>query len=125
MPELKRKVPSAVFGVIIDFQVFRFVVLRENAKAVQSEPLQWATRSAEVAAFLDNILLDAIKSSPQTAPQKTANRTMKKIRPSFTVDIQQGEESGATGDEEEEEDDDDVFDVVKIDGVSFLRPHQQ
>lgn len=122
----RKKDSSAVFGVLTDFKVFRFVVLRENAKAMQSVPLQWATHSAEIVAFLDNILLGAIKSSPHTTPHKTANKTIRNYDRHLKSTYNMGEESGATGhEEEEEEEDDDVFDVVKIDGVSILVPHQQ
>ncbi|OJD10541.1 hypothetical protein AJ78_08477 [Emergomyces pasteurianus Ep9510] len=65
-----KKTSTAVFGVLTDFADFRFIVLRETGKAMQSEPLSWAMRSDQVVAFLDSILLDAINSSPHTTPQK-------------------------------------------------------
>jgi hypothetical protein len=119
------KVSSAVFGILTDFTLFRFVVLRQNGKVLQSEILQWAPRHTEVVAFLDNILLDAIKSSPHTTPQKTANRTIKNFdRRLLSTYSTPGNGEGDTGvgEDDEESGDSDAFDVVKINGVSLLVP---
>ncbi|PGG96258.1 hypothetical protein AJ79_09658 [Helicocarpus griseus UAMH5409] len=116
-----KKASTAVFGVLTDFADFRFVVLRETGKAMQSESLSWAMRSDQVVAFLDSILLDAIKSSPHTTPQKMANSTIKHFDDhlKMTYDIH-GEESAASGGEDE----DVTFDVIEVDGVSVLISHQ-
>ncbi|EEH08318.1 predicted protein [Histoplasma capsulatum G186AR] len=94
---------------------------------MQSEPLLWAVRRDQVVAFLDSILLNAIKSSPHTTPQKIANSTIKRFDAhlKMTYNIR-GEESAAGGGEEEEEDDEDddaTFDVIEVDGYSTLVSH--
>ncbi|KKZ68791.1 hypothetical protein EMCG_01005 [[Emmonsia] crescens] len=116
-----KKASTAVFGVLTNFADFQFIVLREIGKAMRSETLSWAMRRDQVVAFLDSILLDAIKSSPHTTPQKLANSTIKHFDDHLktTYDIP-GEESAAGGGE----DDNVTFDVIEVDGVSVLVPHQ-
>ncbi|EGC46659.1 conserved hypothetical protein [Histoplasma capsulatum var. duboisii H88] len=98
---------------------FRFLVLHETGKAMQSEPLSWAMRSDQVVAFLDSILLDAIKLSAHTTPQKLANSTVKQFD-DMTFDIPSEGSAVDDGDS----DDDATFDVIKVDGVSVLISHQ-
>ncbi|PGH29540.1 hypothetical protein GX50_07710 [[Emmonsia] crescens] len=119
-----KKNSSAVFGVLTDSKLFRFVILRENSRVMASEPLQWTPRNTDVVAFLDNILLDAIKSSPHTTPQKTGNTTINRFDRHLQLTYSMpAVESNVTTDEDE--DYDEAFDVVKIGGVSVLRPHEQ
>ncbi|KAG5296405.1 hypothetical protein I7I50_09526 [Histoplasma capsulatum G186AR] len=119
-----KKNSSAVFGVLTDSKLFRFVVLRENSRVMASEPLQWTPRKTDVVAFLDNILLDAIKSSLHTTPQKTGNTTINCFNRhlQLTYSIPAVESDVTTN---EDEDYDEAFDVVKIGGVSVLRPREQ
>ncbi|EEH11668.1 predicted protein [Histoplasma capsulatum G186AR] len=110
---------TAVFGILTDLVDFRFLVLHETGKAMQSEPLSWAMRSDQVVAFLDSILLDAIKLSAHTTPQKLANSTVKQFD-DMTFDIPSEGSAVDDGDS----DDDATFDVIKVDGVSVLISHQ-
>jgi hypothetical protein len=114
-----KKASTAVFGILTSFGMFRFYVLRETRKAMQSAPLSWAMCKNQVTAFFDYILLDAIKSSPHTTPQKTANSTIKNFDKHLQVTHNFVGEEGDTGDIEES----DVWDVAEVDGVSVLIPH--
>ncbi|QSS66232.1 hypothetical protein I7I51_07089 [Histoplasma capsulatum] len=77
-----------------------------------------------VIAFLDSILLNAIKSSPHTTPQKIVNSTIKcfdaHLKPTYNIRGEESAAGGGEGEEEEEEDDDDddddaTFDVIDRD----------
>ncbi|OJD22457.1 hypothetical protein ACJ73_06194 [Blastomyces percursus] len=107
---LSKKSSTAIFGALTDFADFRFVMLRETGKAMQSELLSWAMRSDQVVwwhPFVDSIrtvLLDVIKWSPHTTPQILVNSTIKHFDDDhlkMANDIT-GEESAAVGGEDDD-----------------------
>lgn len=118
-----RKDSTAVFGVITDFKIFIFLVLRANRKVMRSEPLLWNFRNDDVVTFMDSILLDAIKSSPHTTPQKISNTTIKRFDSHIQSEYDfQGERSDVG--EGEIVEDGDEWDVVEVEGKSVLIPHR-
>lgn len=115
-----KKARTAVFGILTDFIDFRFIVLCETGKVMHSEALSWIIRRDQVVAFVDSILIDAIRSSPDTTPQKIANSAIKRFDDhlKMTYDIP-GEEPAAGGSE-----DDATFDVIEVEGVSVQISHR-
>ena len=70
---------NSVFGLLSDANSFQFCFLDAKKKFFVTEPLDWNVRSPIILAYIDRILLDAIRSSPWTTPEKerTGNTVIK------------------------------------------------
>ena len=70
---------NSVFGLLSDANSFQFCFLDPKKKFFVTEPLEWTIRSPIILAYIDRILLDAIRSSPSTTPEKerTGNTVIK------------------------------------------------
>lgn len=109
------RVNRTVFGMLTDSDEFRFAFLDEKRKLFVSRPLLWAIDQNLIITYIDNILIDAIESSPHTTPRKLHNRTIHNYRKALGRKWKFGDE---TDDEESEDDEegggeDDSWDVVQ------------
>ncbi|KAM0800511.1 hypothetical protein BDR22DRAFT_780898, partial [Usnea florida] len=61
---------NSVFGLLSDGGNFQFCFLDAKKKFFVTEQLDWTLKSPTIIAYIDRILLDAIRSSPSTTRQK-------------------------------------------------------
>ena len=61
---------NSVFGLLSDGGNFHFCFLDAKKKFFATEQLDWTLKSPTIIAYIDRILLDAIRSSPSTTRQK-------------------------------------------------------
>jgi hypothetical protein len=99
----------SVFGMLSDSRLFWFAHLDYNKKLYVSEPYTWASRQSTILAYIDTILLDAIKSSPHTTPTKVGNTSLQNYPRYLKEQWKFGEES------EIEEGEDDYEKTVVVD----------
>ena len=64
---------TTVFGILSDGDAFKFACLNDDKKLFISRTYEWGYEQASILSQLDEVLLDAIHSSPHTAPVKTRN----------------------------------------------------
>ena len=69
----QNRLNSTVFGLLSDGETFKFACLDNDKKLFLSRGFEWELDQKTILAFLDEILLDAINSSPHTTPIKTSN----------------------------------------------------
>lgn len=67
---------NAVFGMMSDAVHCKFAFLDHNKKLYVSIEYPWFKNESTILAYIDNILLDAIRSSPNTTLEKTRNTSL-------------------------------------------------
>lgn len=142
------RVNNSVLGMVSDGEYFTFLFLDGKKKLFVSRIYDWRSQKATILAYIDMMLLSAIKSSPRTTPQKIHNRSITRYSDysesmwelGIESDEKDNEEDGKKGREEkereegeegeeegkkerdwEDEDDDMAVDIVKVDGVARMR----
>lgn len=119
------RVNSSVFGMVSDSKEFRFCFLNGQKKRFVSEPLTWATKQSTIIAYIDMMLMSAIKSSPHTTPRKKNSRTILNYPGFLEKQWRFGEESNDESDggraEDSDGEDDDMVDLVNIGGRIVMR----
>jgi hypothetical protein len=111
---------NAVFGMLSDGSEFRFAFLDSNKKFHESRPFRWRSEQQQIISYIDQMLLDAIQSSPHTTPNKDQNKTLLRYRKYLESKWAFGKDAEAEA-EAEGEDEDDIVDVVKIGRDIVLR----
>lgn len=119
------RVNSSVFGMVSDSKEFRFCFLNPQKRLFTSEPLTWATKQSTIIAYIDMMLMNAIESSPHTAPRKKNNRTILNYSGFLERQWRFGEKSNdewdGESDEDSDEEDDSMVDLVNIGGRVVMR----
>jgi hypothetical protein len=113
------RINQTVFGILSDSGTLQFAFLDNKKKFYTSRIYGWAGDQPTILAYIDAILLDAIHSSPHTAPKKTANATIRNYQRYLKGWWKFGDES---------EDDavdigpENIVDVINETGAMVLRP---
>jgi hypothetical protein len=113
------RIYQTVFGMLSDSGTFQFAFLDEK-KFYTSKLYRWADDQSTILAYIDTILLDAIQSSPHTAPTKTANSTLRNYQRYLKGRWVFGEEPEYKA--VDDIDSDTVVDVINKAGDMVLRP---
>lgn len=111
--------------MVSDSKEFPFCFLNGQKKLFISEPLTWATKQSTIIAYIDMMLMSAIKSSPHTTPRKKNNRTILNYPGFLEKQWRFGEEPNDESDggraEDSDGEDDDMVDLVNIGGRIVMR----
>lgn len=110
-----------VFGIATDAIEYRFVMLRSDRKAFVSKTLHSKADTGMVVSFLDQIIEDAIQSSPHTTLTRRQNRRIRNFEPSLRSSYVF---AGSDPDEEKKEEDDEFWQIDEVDGISVLQPEK-
>ena len=108
----KTHLNSTVFGVLSDGDIFTFACLDNDKKLSISPPFHWRHSQQTILAFLDELLQDAIHSSPHTTPVKSGNATLL----GYGRYLKEKWSFGESGNDEHDSDKEDtevIVDVVK------------
>ncbi|KAK9326951.1 hypothetical protein V1520DRAFT_350159 [Lipomyces starkeyi] len=114
------KTNKTVFGMATDSDQFIFAILQGDRKAFVSKTLDWLDEKDLIVLFLDNILRDAIESSPHTTPTRTGNKRIKKFEQSLGTTYTFGDH-GSSNTGTDNDSDFGTWNVVEINGVSLLQ----
>jgi hypothetical protein len=71
---------QSVFGMLSDSGTFQFAFLDQNKKLYLTAPFAWDWHQSAILAYIDAILLDAIRPNPPTTPTKIGNRSLNNYR---------------------------------------------
>lgn len=117
-----QKLNTTVFGVATDSVEYKFVMLRADRKAFVSKTVHSKAEKGLVISFLDQILQDAIESSPHTTPTTRRNRRIGIFESSLRSSYAFGR-PGAH-EEKDEEDEHYFWQVGEINGIPVLQPEE-
>ena len=114
---------QSVFGMLSDSGIFTFAFLDHERKFYKSEPYAWASRQSTILAYIDAILLDAIRSSCHTVPTKSGNATLRNSQRYLKTRWRFGEEPEVKA--VDDIDPESIMDVVKEGKDIVLRPEAE
>ena len=66
---------NRIFGMLADSSEFKFCYLDCNRMLLVSNPFRGATQQSTILTYLDTVLLDAFKTSPNAKPARLNART--------------------------------------------------
>ena len=120
----KEKRNRSTFGMLSDSTNFHFAFLDHNKKFHVSRLFQWRHDQATIIAYIDNILQDAIASSPHTSSSKVDNSIILSFPRYMSSRWRNGlvEESEVDESDTSSVDSDEAVDIVtRRDGVVVMR----
>ncbi|KAA8643587.1 hypothetical protein EYZ11_009491 [Aspergillus tanneri] len=119
---MAKKTNKTVFGVATDSDQFIFAILKENRNAFVSKALDWLEEKELIVSFLDNILQDAIESSPHTTRVRIGNKKIKQFEQALGKTYMFGDQ-GCSSSSISDDDSNNLgtWNVVEVNGVSLLQ----
>ena len=117
----RERANKTVFGMLSDGTFYTFACLDNNKRLLISRTFQWLFDRQAILRHIDHILLDAIQSSPHTAPTKLNNSNIRGYKRYLQGTWKFGGDSDDEGEDGDEDDAEEVLvDVIERNGHIFF-----